>query len=111
MPPLALIRLPVIVLAMELTVSPPAKIRFLIARQSLLGSCALSNAAKPLTWGVAIEVPSREAYPPPGTVLSMPCPGAPTCTVCLPKFEKEALPSLLVVAATQMTLGRNVSQG
>jgi hypothetical protein len=35
---LAFNRLPVTVLAMELLVSPPLKIRFLIARQSLLGS-------------------------------------------------------------------------
>ena len=37
--------------------SPPARIRFLIARQSRPGSCALSSAATPATCGAAIDVP------------------------------------------------------
>ena len=106
MPPLALIRLPVIVFAIELTVSPPAKIKFLIVRQSRLGSCALSSAARPLTCGVAMDVPLSEPYVLPGSVLRIALPGAPTWTVCLPKLEKEALASVFVVAATQIMFGK-----
>src|SRR5689334_19756597 len=106
MPPLALIRFPVIVFAMELTVSPPAKIRFLIVRQSRSGSWAFRSAARPLTWGVAMDVPLNDPYVLPGSVLRILLPGAPTCTVCLPKLEKEALASVLVVAATQIIFGK-----
>jgi len=55
--PKALRRFCEIVFAIEATLSPPARMRFLIARQSLLGSAALSSAAVPVTCGVAIEVP------------------------------------------------------
>jgi hypothetical protein len=55
--PKAFNRFCVIVLAMEATLSPPARIRFLIVLQSELGSAALSNATRPVTWGVAIDVP------------------------------------------------------
>src|SRR5689334_3868927 len=84
MAPLTLMRLPVTVFAIELTVSPPARMRFLIVRQSRLGSCALSRAAAPLTCGVAMDVPLSDPYELPGNVLRMLLPGAPTCTVCLP---------------------------
>jgi hypothetical protein len=52
--------LPVTVSARDGIVSPPARIRFLIARQSRDGSCALSSAATPVTCGVAIDVPFIE---------------------------------------------------
>ena len=39
--------------------SVPARIRFLMALQSRVGSCALSSAATPVTCGVAIEVPVK----------------------------------------------------
>ena len=55
--PRALSRRCVMVLVSEKFGSPPARIRFLIARQSRDGSCAFSSAATPVTWGVAIEVP------------------------------------------------------
>src|SRR5881394_2988852 len=58
--PNAFSRLPVIVSDMLLTVSPPARIRFRIARQSRVGSWALSNAATPATCGVAIDVPLND---------------------------------------------------
>ena len=57
--PRALSRLPVIVPASAPRSSPPARSKFRIARQSRVGSCALSRAATPVTWGVAIEVPLR----------------------------------------------------
>ena len=57
--PCAFRRLPVIVFASAGIVSPPARIRFLMARQSREGSCALSSAATPLTCGAAIDVPLR----------------------------------------------------
>ena len=41
-----------------------------------------------------------------GIVLNISLPGAPTCTVCLPKFENVERPSVRVVEATQMMLGR-----
>ena len=86
--------------------SPPARIRFLMARQSRVGSSALSSAASPVTWGAAIEVPLNVLYVFAGVVLRISLPGAPTWTVCLPKFEKEARASVRVVAATAITLGR-----
>ena len=47
----------VMVFTSEGRVSPPARIRFLMARQSRVGSWAARSAATPVTWGVAIEVP------------------------------------------------------
>ena len=41
-------------------VSPPARMRFLMARQSRAGFCAFSNAATPVTCGVAMDVPLRK---------------------------------------------------
>ena len=55
--PRALSRFRVMVFVNEGMVSPPLKIRFLMALQSRPGSWALSSAATPVTWGVAIEVP------------------------------------------------------
>ncbi len=37
----------------------PASVRFFRARQSRVGSCALSKATTPVTNGVAIDVPSK----------------------------------------------------
>src|SRR5512134_428273 len=55
--PRALRRFCEIVFDIEATLSPPARMRFLIARQSRVGSAAFNNAATPDTCGVAIEVP------------------------------------------------------
>src|SRR5262245_50065157 len=41
--------------------SPPDRIRFLISRQSRLGSFAAISAARPATWGAAMDVPLRYA--------------------------------------------------
>ena len=79
----------------------------MIARQSRDGSAALSRAATPLTCGVAIDVPLKVLYVLFGVVLRISRPGAPTCTVCLPKLEKPARASVRVVAATEMMLGRS----
>src|SRR5207237_6064884 len=57
--PRALSRFCVTVLASAGIVSPPARIRFLIARQSRDGSCAFRRAATPVTCGVAIDVPLK----------------------------------------------------
>ncbi|OGK86721.1 MAG: hypothetical protein A2X52_08825 [Candidatus Rokubacteria bacterium GWC2_70_16] len=46
-----------VVVASAAMASPPARIRFLMARQSRSGSWALSSAATPVTCGVAMEVP------------------------------------------------------
>ena len=75
--PYALSRFCVTVSANEDWLSPPARIRFLIARQSRVPSCALSSAATPVTWGVAIEVPLNVLYVLPGVVLRIWSPGAP----------------------------------
>src|SRR5262245_37447207 len=55
--PRAFSRRPVIVTGA--TLSPPDRIRFLIARQSRDGTWALSSAATPVTCGVAIDVPEN----------------------------------------------------
>ena len=68
--------------------------------------CAFSRAARPVTWGVAIDVPEKKEYVLFGVVLRMLTPGAPTETVRFPKFENEARASFLSVAATAMTFGR-----
>ena len=60
--PNAFRRLPVTVRpVMSVFASPPARIRFRIARQSRAGFWALSRAATPVTWGVAMDVPSKVA--------------------------------------------------
>src|SRR5262245_17700612 len=79
--PSAFSRLPVIVAPRFGLTSPPARIRFLIARQSRDGSCALSSAATPVTCGVAIDVPMNVEYVSFGVVLRISLPGAPRCTV------------------------------
>src|SRR5207248_9709976 len=58
--PRALSRFCVTVLASAGIVSPPARIRFFIARQSRDGSCAFRRAATPVTCGVAIDVPLKK---------------------------------------------------
>ena len=58
--PRALRRFCVMVLTIEGIVSPPARMRFLMALQSRAGSWAFSSAATPVTCGVAIEVPLSE---------------------------------------------------
>ncbi len=56
--PSAFSRLPVTVTPFIAPVlSPPARIRLRMARQSRDGSCALSSAATPATCGAAIDVP------------------------------------------------------
>ena len=58
--PYAFSRFPVIVVpAIAPVLSPPAKMRLRIARQSRPGSWAFNNAATPATWGVAIDVPLK----------------------------------------------------
>ena len=57
--PRALSRFPVMVFASDEIVSPPARIKFLMARQSRSGSWAFRRAATPVTWGVAIDVPLK----------------------------------------------------
>src|SRR5262245_48919923 len=42
------------------------------------------NAAAPVTWGVAIDVPLMLRYVLPGAVEMMPLPGAPKSTLVLP---------------------------
>lgn len=51
------------------------------ARTAELLACLVhTRAASPATCGLAIEVPLQDWYPPPGTVLRMLTPGAPTST-------------------------------
>ena len=57
MAPLAFSRFCVMVFVKDVTLSPPAKMRFLMLLQSQLEFWAFSRAATPVTWGVAIEVP------------------------------------------------------
>jgi len=59
----------------------PDRIRFLIARQSRAGSCALSSAATPATNAAELEVPLAVLYAAPGEVLNTDTPGAPRCTL------------------------------
>src|SRR5580693_304449 len=91
--------------------SPPAKRRFLIDRQSRVGSWALRRAATPVTCGVAMEVPLSREYVSFGVVLRISTPGAAKWTVCLPTFEKAARESVRSVAATASTLGRGMFAG
>src|SRR5205823_8834128 len=72
------------------TWSPPARIRFFIARQSRAGFADFKRAAAPATCGAAIDVPDRLAYRFPGNVLRMLSPGAAMWTVCRPKLENSA---------------------
>jgi hypothetical protein len=56
--PKALIRFPVIVFpCIEGLLSPPARMKFFIAFQSLLASYDSMSAARPVTCGVAMDVP------------------------------------------------------
>ena len=48
------------------------------------GLRALYNAAAPVTFGVAIDVPLNDAYVPLGVVDQIPLPGAPRSTVVAP---------------------------
>ncbi len=64
-----------------------------------------SRAARPVTWGAAMEVPSFSAYPPPGTLERTLVPGAETSGLVSPqgegpRLEKEAITSSVSVAPT-----------
>ena len=96
----------IVVSVKDATLSPLARIRFLIPLQSKPGSFASNSAATPVTCGVAIEVPLKEAYEFPGIVLNISLPGAPIWTVRLPKLENVERSSVRVVDPTQMTLGK-----
>src|SRR5687767_2499063 len=64
-----------------------------------LGASSFSTAHAPATCGAAIEVPSLEAKPPPGTDELIPVPGASSST-CDDEFEKLDTASPLVVEPT-----------
>ena len=70
--------------AIEVLVSPPAMIRFLMANQSSVGFAASRRAAMPVTCGDAMDVPLRYVYVLGSQVLNTSWPGAPTATVRAP---------------------------
>jgi len=86
--------------------STPASILHFTSFTVSVGSLAMRSVAAPVTWGVAMEVPSKTLYVLFGVVERIPTPGAERSTVTKPKFEKEASASLWSVAATDMILGR-----
>ena len=56
----------------------------LISAVDTLGSKDLIKAAIPATWGEAMDVPLKLAYPPPEIVERIPDPGAATSTLVVP---------------------------
>src|SRR5207248_1739796 len=68
------------------------------------GWAAITNAAVPLTNGVATEVPSHSSYWFPRMGARIPTPGAATSTVFTPKSDLIQSWSFGSVAATEITL-------
>src|SRR6185503_10442982 len=80
------------------------RIRFLICEAVRDGFCALSRPTRPVTCGVAIDVPLSRPYWLLGSELRMFSPGAPMSTVVAPKLLKNARWSKWLVARTEMML-------
>jgi hypothetical protein len=74
-------------------------------------SSAIKYEAKPATWGVAMLVPLivLVAEVPPIQELRMLTPGAKISRI-EPKFEKDALASVLLVAPTVMAFGAEAGE-
>src|SRR5437660_4431951 len=65
------------------------------------GEDARTSAASPATSGEAIEVPAQAPVPPPGTLLTIPSPGA--ITVGQPRSENADSASLWLLAPTEIS--------
>src|SRR3954468_15490419 len=70
--------------------STPFRIRAFTWATVRLGNADQTNAAAPATCGVAIDVPDRQPYELPGSVLHTSTPGAARSTLVAPQSVNEA---------------------
>src|SRR4051794_1309601 len=88
------------------SLSTVERIRLRSSAIEIDGSLAMTSAATPDTYGVAIDVPEASRYPSRSHVERMAFPGAATCTLLIPKLENDATVSFRSRAATLIRLGR-----